>query len=87
MSLVHTLLNGSQLDLSQEDDENKQFFSQALQKFQENTKWLDFDEWAFGQKSPIYKGQRSHLDVLKKPTYIALKDLSTRLGKQQEKIK
>jgi hypothetical protein len=86
MSLAHTLQDGSCVDLSSETEEGKSFFTQALQKFQANVNWLDFEEWAFGKNSPLYKGERSHHTVLKKPLYLALKDLSLRLGKQQGKI-
>ena len=63
--------------------EEKKFYKQALKRFQENTNWLAFDELAFGMQSPIYRRQRSHMDVLKSALYLALKDMSLQLGVQQ----
>lgn len=64
----------------------KKFYRQALKKFRENTNWLAFDEFAFGKRSPIYLHRRSHLDVLKEPLFLALKDMSLQLGVQQGMI-
>ena len=61
----------------------EKFYRQALKKLQENTKWSAFDEFAFGMRSPIYNGRRSHIDVLNSPLYIALRDISVQLGVQQ----
>ncbi len=64
----------------------KKFYRQALKKFRENISWLAFDEFAFGRQSPIYAHRRSHLDVLKEPLFLALKDMSLQLGVQQGMI-
>ena len=63
--------------------EEKRFYRQARKRFQEQTSWLAFDEFAFGMRSPIYHRQRSHIPVLKSPLYSALKDMSLQLGVQQ----
>jgi hypothetical protein len=78
---------GTVISLSGESVECKAFFMEAEEKFKNDVPWGDFDTWAFGQKSPIYKNQRSHLDVMKVPTYLVLKDLSMRLGINQGHIK
>ena len=77
---------GKRIDLSRLTEAEKTFFSQAQNKVQNNVNWLSFDEFAFGMRSPIYSGRKSHLDVLKSPLYLALKDMSLQLGVQQGKI-
>jgi len=67
-------------------DDNK-FYKQALKRFRENTNWLSFDEFAFGARSPIYNGRRSHIQVLESALYLVLKDMSLQLGVQQGLIK
>ena len=64
----------------------KKFYRQALKKFRANISWLAFDEFAFGRQSPIYSHRKSHLDVLKEPLFLALKDMSLQLGVQQGMI-
>lgn len=81
------LETGVRINLDDLTLEEKKFYRQALKKFQENTKWLSFDEFAFGMRSPIYKGRRSHIDVLKSELYLALKDISLQLGVQQGLIR
>jgi hypothetical protein len=77
------LETGLRVNLDGLTPEEKKFYRQALKRFQENTSWLAFDEFAFGMGSPIYSRQRSHLDVLKSALYLALKDMSLQLGVQQ----
>lgn len=77
------LETGVRINLDELTPEEKKFYKQALKKFQENTEWFSFDEFAFGMRSPIYKGKRSHVDVLKSELYLALKDISLQLGVQQ----
>lgn len=77
------LETGLRVNLDGLSPEEKKFYRQALKRFQENTTWLSFDEFAFGMGSPIYSRQRSHLDVLKGALYLALKDMSLQLGVQQ----
>lgn len=62
------------------------FYRQAVEKFRNNVSWLEFDEFALGAKSPIFARQSSHLDVLKDPLYLALKDMWLRLGVKQGMI-
>jgi len=81
------LETGVRINLDDLTLEEKKFYRQALKKFQENTNWLSFDEFAFGMRSPIYKGRRSHIDVLKSELYLALKDMSLQLGVQQGLIR
>jgi hypothetical protein len=77
------LQTGIRIDINELSATEKEFYRRALRKFQENTDWVAFDEFAFGMKSPIYDQRRSHLDVLKSPLYLALKDMSLQLGIQQ----
>lgn len=77
------LETGQRVNLNALTPEEKRFYRQALKKFQENTSWLAFDQFAFGMRSPLYTGQRSHLKVLKSALYLALKDMSLQLGVQQ----
>lgn len=74
---------GTKLTLDGLNKDEKKFYRQALKRFHENTRWLTFEEFAFGMKSPIYRGRDSHLDVLKDPLFRALQDMSLQLGVQQ----
>jgi hypothetical protein len=77
------LETGLRVSLDGLSPEERKFYRQALKRFQENTSWLTFDDFAFGTGSPIYSRQRSHIDVLKSALYLALKDMSLQLGVQQ----
>jgi hypothetical protein len=77
------LETGVRVKLDELTPEEKKFYKQALRKFQENTEWFSFDEFAFGMRSPIYKNKKSHMDVLNSGLYLALKDISLQLGVQQ----
>ena len=77
------LESGVTVDLDGLTSEEKRFYMRALKRFQENAAWLAFDEFAFGMRSPIYTRKTSHIDVLKSPLYLALKDMSLQLGVQQ----
>ncbi|HEY6242691.1 MAG TPA: hypothetical protein VIX17_02020 [Pyrinomonadaceae bacterium] len=78
---------GVRINLDDLTPEEKRFYKQALKRFHENAKWLAFDEFAFGMSSPIYKGRKSHLDVLENSLYLVLKDISLQLGVQQGLIR
>jgi hypothetical protein len=64
-------------------DDERTFYSLAVKKYRANADWLAFEEYAFGMRSPIYKRQRSHLDVLESPLYIALREMWLDLGVKQ----
>lgn len=81
------LETGVRVNLDELTTEEKKFYKQAIKRFRENTKWLSFDEFAFGMRSPIYKGRKSHMEVLESALYLALKDMSLQLGVQQGLIK
>ena len=81
-----TLRPRVKINLGSLTEAERRFYRQALKKFGENTKWLAFDEFAFGMMSPIYSNRNSHRDVLKDPLYLALKDMSLQLGVQQGMI-
>ncbi len=63
------LETGVRVNLDGLTPEEKRFYRQARQRFQEQASWLAFDEFAFGMRSPIYHRQRSHIPVLKSPLY------------------
>jgi hypothetical protein len=81
------LETGARINIDDLSAEDKKFYKQAIQKFRENTNWLAFDEFAFGIRSPIYHGRRSHFEVLQSALYLVLKDMSLQLGVQQGLIK
>jgi hypothetical protein len=78
---------GLEIDLSGLAESQVEFYLKALEKFRENTSWLAFDAFAFGGLSPLYSGRKSHLEVLKDPLYLALKDMCLQLGVQQGMIR
>ena len=82
MTRVHILSDGSEIHLDLNEVEGK-FYLQAVEKFEKKINWLEFDEFAFGPGSPIYKNERRHLDVIQKPLYKALEDMWIRLGVEQ----
>lgn len=63
------------------------FLHRARTKFRENTDWLEFEEFAFGSRSPLFARTRSHQDVLHHPLYLALKEMWLDLGVKQGRIK
>ena len=80
------LANSKRIDLDGLTDVEINFYLRAQKKFHDNTDWLSFDEFAFSMRSPLFAGKKSHLEVLKSPLYLALKDMSLQLGVQQGKI-
>jgi hypothetical protein len=80
------LQTGLRIKLDSLTEVEKKFYRQALKRFHENAEWLAFDQFAFGMESPIYSRHRSHLEVLKDPLYLALKDMSLQLGTQQGRV-
>lgn len=67
--------------------EEDAFLGRARKKFEQNADWFDFEDFAFGSRSPLYSRTRSHRDVLTHPLYIALKDMWLELGVRQGKVK
>jgi hypothetical protein len=75
--------------LERHDDltpEERAFLHRARARFLENTDWLEFEDFAFGGRSPLYSRSRSHQDVLSHPLYLALKDMWLDLGVRQGRI-
>ncbi|MEW6368849.1 MAG: hypothetical protein AB1714_29825 [Acidobacteriota bacterium] len=77
---------GIEVDLSRLSSEERSFYKRARERFDRGVHWLSFDDFAFGMNSPIYKGKKSHLDVLKEPLYRVLKDMWLELGVRQGKV-
>ncbi len=73
----------ARIDLGGLTDEEKNFYQQAWERFQQNVAWPAFDEFAFGLRSPIYSQRRSHLEVVENSLFQALLDMSMQLGVQQ----
>ena len=62
------------------------FLSRARAKFRDDADWFEFEEFAFGSRSPLYLRTRSHHDVLNHPLYLALKDMWLELGVRQGRV-
>jgi hypothetical protein len=67
--------------------EENAFLGRARKKFEQNAEWLEFEDFAFGARSPLYSKTRSHKDVLTHPLYVALKDMWLELGVRQGRVK
>src|SRR6266498_3224697 len=63
--------------------EERVFLRQAEQKYRANANWFEFEDFAFGMRSPLFSRHRSHLDVLRHPLYLALKEMWLDLGVRQ----
>lgn len=74
---------GKRIDLRTLTEEERQFYLEAKRRFQENTDWIEFDNFVFGLDSPIYRGKKSYADVRRNPLFVALLDMSLQLGVQQ----
>src|ERR1043165_236853 len=59
------------------------FLREAEKRYRANANWFDFEDFAFGMRSPLFSRQRSHLDVLRHPLYLALKEMWLNLGVKQ----
>lgn len=66
--------------------DEQSFLERARGKFLENTDWLEFEEFAFGSRSPIFSRTRLHRDVVQHPLYIALKQMWLDLGVRQGRV-
>jgi hypothetical protein len=66
--------------------EERAFLARAREKYHANVNWLEFEEFAFGTRSPIFSKKRSHLNVVEHPLYVALKGLWLDLGVRQGRI-
>ena len=67
--------------------EETAFLATARKKFQQNANWFEFEDFAFGSRSPLYSKTRSHKDVLTHPLYVELKDMWLELGVRQGRVK
>jgi len=63
--------------------EEREFLRHAEKKYRANTNWFEFEDFAFGMRSPLFSRIRSHLDVLRHPLYLALKEMWLDLGEKQ----
>jgi hypothetical protein len=66
--------------------EEREFLRQAERKYRANTDWFEFEDFAFGMRSPLFSRTRSHLDVLSNPLYAALKEMWLNLGVKQGRV-
>ena len=79
MALRHAVQNVTDVLNSEERD----FLRQAEKRYRANVNWFEFEDFAFGMRSPLFARTRSHLDVLKHPLYVALKEMWLDLGEKQ----
>jgi len=63
--------------------EEHEFLKQAEKRYRRNMNWFEFEDFAFGMRSPLFSRTRSHLDVLEHPLYLALKEMWLNLGEKQ----
>ena len=59
------------------------FLRRAEERFKQNMNWLEFEELAFGMRSPLFARKRSHQNVVEHPLYVALRDMWLELGVRQ----
>ncbi|MFZ3210535.1 MAG: hypothetical protein WA188_03400 [Terriglobales bacterium] len=78
---------GISIDLTTLGDEEERFYRAAKQRFESGIAWFDFDDFAFGSNSPLYRGRASHHEVLQHPLYIVLKDMWLELGVRQGRVR
>jgi hypothetical protein len=76
----------SKNDLDTLTNAERAFYQLAVRRYRADTDWFTFEDFAFGMKSPIYERQRSHLDVLQHPLYLALREMWLDLGVKQGMI-
>jgi len=63
--------------------DERRFLHAAQKKYRAKENWFDFESFAFGMGSPLFKRDRSHLDVLQHPLYLQLKEMWLDLGREQ----
>lgn len=78
---------GIRIDLSILNQEEQSFYRAAKERFDNQIAWFDFDDFAFGMGSPLYRGRASHHEVLQNPLYVALKDMWLELGVRQGRVR
>lgn len=66
--------------------DEESFLHRAERKFADNADWFEFEDFAFGSRSPLYSKTRSQKDVLAHPLYVALKDMWLELGVRQGRV-
>jgi len=75
------ILNQQQLDSLSPVE--RDFLRQAEKKYRANTFWLDFEDWAFSMRSPVFSRNRTHRNIVQNPLFIALKEMWLDLGVKQ----
>lgn len=71
------------IDLSHLNREEAQFYREALSRFRKNVSWLEFEEFAFGKDSAIYRDRQSHVELRSDALFRALRDMWSELGVRQ----
>ncbi len=71
------------IDLAHLEGEEKQLYREAFSKFRKNVPWLEFEEFAFGKHSAIYRDRQSHVELRSDPLFLALRDMWSELGVRQ----
>ncbi|HYR30056.1 MAG TPA: hypothetical protein VEU30_16420, partial [Thermoanaerobaculia bacterium] len=67
-------------NLSKLSPDETAFLARARANFAKNMNWLEFEEFAFGMRSPLFSRQRTHKVVRENPFYTALRDMWLELG-------
>jgi len=78
---------GRRLPANDLTSDEESFLRHARRKFADNADWFEFEDFAFGSRSPLYAKTRSQQDVLTHPLYVALKDMWLELGVRQGRVK
>jgi hypothetical protein len=75
--------SGVTLELGGLDGDRRAFYRSALEKFEKNVSWFEFETFAFGFTSPVFHRSRNRSEVLSDSLYVALKDMWLQLGINQ----
>ena len=62
------------------------FLRRAREMYDANISWFEFEDFAFGMRSPLFSKHRSHQNVLKHPLFEALETMWLDLGVRQGKV-
>ena len=77
---------GKTIELGALSSEESLFWREAQSRFKRNENWINFENFAFGLKSPIYRRMNRQIKLRDFPLFQALKDMHLHLGVQQGAI-
>lgn len=70
-------------DVTKLTPEERAYLDRARKMYNANVSWFEFEDFAFGMRSPIFAKGRSHANVLEHPLYVALTNMWLDLGVKQ----